>query len=192
MTSAILDRALNYYTDQVLALQIFYAVGFLAALLLLVQIGLFFIGLDGHHDIDLTHADGSLGFLSLRSLAGFFIGFGWTGVIAYKGGWGIGGATVAAFGAGFVLMAAMYAILRLLYAHRSSGNIRMENAVGKTGRVYLSIPPQGAHGGQVQITFQGQMHTLPALTRSAEAITTGSTVVVREIIPPETLLVEKL
>jgi hypothetical protein len=192
MNSAILDRALSYYTDQVLALQIFYAVGVLAAVLLLLQIGLFFIGMDGHHDIDPTHADGSLGFLSLRSIGGFFVGFGWTGVITYKAGWGVGGATAAAFGAGLLVMGAMYAILRVLYAQKSSGNIRMANAIGKTGRVYLSIPANGSTGGQVQITFQGQMHTLPALTRGPEPIPTGSAVIVHEIIPPETLLVEKL
>jgi hypothetical protein len=36
------------------------------------------------------------------------------------------------------------------------------------------------------------MQTLPALTRAAEPIATGSAVIVREILPPDTLLVEKL
>jgi hypothetical protein len=89
-------------------------------------------------------------------------------------------------------MGAMFSIVRLLYAQKSSGNVRMENALGKTGRVYLSIPANGNTGGQVQITFQGQMHTMPALTRATEPIATGSAVIVREVIPPETLLVEKL
>jgi membrane protein implicated in regulation of membrane protease activity len=192
MTSAILDRTLNYFTDQVLALQIFYTIGIVAALLLLLQIGLFFLGFDGHHDFDPSHVDGEIGFVSLRSIAGFFIGFGWMGVIAFKAGWGVGGATGAGFVAGLVIMTAIYLLVRLLYKARSSGNIRMENAVGQTGRVYLSIPASGLMGGQVQITFQGQMQTLPALTRGAEPIATGSAVIVREVIPPETLLVEKL
>jgi membrane protein implicated in regulation of membrane protease activity len=136
--------------------------------------------------------DGSVGFFSLRSIVGFFVGFGWAGVIAFKAGWGVAGATGAAFGAGVIVMALIYLLVRLLYAQRSSGNIRMENAVGKTGRVYLSIPASGVHGGQVQITFQGQMLTLPALTKGAEPIPTGTAVIVREVIPPETLLVERL
>jgi hypothetical protein len=192
MTSALLDRALHYYTDQVFALQIFYTIGIVAALLLLLQIGLFFLGFDGHHDFDPSHVDGEIGFVSLRSIAGFFIGFGWTGVITFKAGWGVGGATGAGFGAGLLIMTAIYLLVRLLYRARSSGNIRMENALGKTGRVYLSIPADGGTGGQVQITFQGHLQTLPALTRAAEPIATGSAVIVREIIPPETLLVEKL
>lgn len=192
MTFAIIQQALNYFTEQVLALQIFYGIGFVAALLLFVQIGLFFLGFDGHHDFDPSHVDGEIGFLSLRSMVGFFVGFGWTGVITFKAGWGIGGATGAAFVAGLAVMTAIYLLIRLLYRAKSSGNIRMENAIGQTGRVYLSIPAAGLTGGQVQITFQGQMQTLPALTRSADSIATGSAVIVREIIPPDTLLVEKL
>jgi len=190
--ASFLDRILHYYSDQVLALQIFYAIGIVAALLLIAQIGLFLIGMDGHHDFDPSHPDGSLGFFSLRSMVGFFVGFGWIGVIAFKAGWGIAGATLAAFGAGLLIMGVMYGLVRLLYAQKSSGNIRMENAIGKTGRAYLRIPADGLTGGQVQITFQGQMHTLPAITRAGESIPTGSAVIVREIIPPETLLVEKL
>jgi membrane protein implicated in regulation of membrane protease activity len=191
-SESIMNQVLDYFTGQLLALQIFYTIGLVAALLLLVQIGLFFLGFDGHHDFDPSHMDGSVGFVSLRSMVAFFVGFGWTGVIAYKAGWGVGGATAAAFGAGLILMALMYSIIRLLYAQRSSGNIRMENAIGNTGRVYLSIPASGATGGQVQITFQGQMQTLPALTKGADPIPTGTAVIVRETIPPDTLIVEKL
>jgi hypothetical protein len=188
----MMDRLLDYFSGQVLPLQIFYGIGIVAGLLLLVQVGLFFLGMDGQHDFDLAHMDGSVGFLSLRTIVGFFVGFGWAGVIAYKAGWGVAGATGAAFAAGFAVMSAMFLLIRLLYAQRSSGNLRMENAIGQTGRVYLSIPAGGATGGQVQITFQGGMHTLPALTRAAEPIPSGTAVIVREIIPPETLLVEKL
>ncbi len=187
-----MNQVWDHFSEQVLPLQIFYGIGVVAALLLFMQIGLFFLGFDGHHDFDPSHMDGSVGFISLRSLVGFFVGFGWTGVIAYKAGLGVLGATLAAFGVGFIFMAAMYLLVRVLYAQRSSGNIRMENAVGKTGRVYLSIPASGAAGGQVQITFQGQMQTLPALTRSGEHIPSGVAVIVREIVPPDTLLVEKL
>jgi hypothetical protein len=192
MTFAILQQALNYYTGQVLALQIFYGIGVVAGLLLFVQIGLFFLGFDGHHDLDAAHLDGEIGFLSLRGIVGFFVGFGWTGVITFKAGWGIGGATVAAVVAGLAFMTAIFLLIRLLYRARSSGNIRMENAIGQTGRVYLGIPAAGATGGQVQITFQGRMQTLPALTRATELIPSGSAVIVREIVPPDTLLVEKL
>jgi hypothetical protein len=187
----MLDQTLNYFTGQVLPLQIFYTIGIVAALMLFLQAGMLLLGFDGHHDFDPSHADG-VGFISLRSIVGFFVGFGWTGVIAYKAGWGVMGATVAAFAAGLIVMAAIYSLIRLLYKTRSSGNIRMENAIGQTGRVYLSIPSSAAGGGQVQITFQGQMQTLPALTRGSEGIPTGSAIIVREIIPPETLVVEKL
>jgi membrane protein implicated in regulation of membrane protease activity len=191
MTFAIVQQVLSYYSDQVLALQIFYGIGLAAALLLLVQVGLFFFGLDGHHDFDPSHLDGEIGFFSLRSIVGFFVGFGWTGAIAFKAGWGIVGATAAAFAAGLIFMVAIYLLISLLYRARSSGNIRMENAIGQTGRVYLSIPANGATGGQVQVTFQGQLQTLPALTRGADPIATGSAIVVREVVPPD-MLVEKL
>jgi hypothetical protein len=87
-------------------------------------------------------------------------------------------------------MTAIYLIIRMLYRAKTSGNVDAKNAIGQTGRVYLSIPAAAAHGGQVQVTFQGQMHTMPAITRREAAIPSGSSVVVREVIPPETLVVE--
>lgn len=192
MESGIVQQATQYFSSQVLPLQIFYAIGIVAALLLFVQIGLFFLGFDGHHDLDAAALDGDVGFFSLRSAVGFFVGFGWTGVIAFKAGWGVAGSTAAAFGAGLVVMSAIYAVIRLLYRARTSGNIDAKNAVGQTGRVYLSIPAAAASGGQVQVTFQGQLHTMPAITRRDAAISSGSSIVVREIIPPETLVVEPL
>lgn len=192
MDSGPFQQVTQYYSSQVLPLQIFYGIGIVAALVLFLQIGLFFLGFDGHHDVDAVSLDGDVGFFSLRSVVGFFVGFGWTGVIAFKAGWGTGGATAAGFGAGLVVMVVIYLIIRTLYRARSSGNIDTKNAIGQTGRVYLSIPAAAASGGQVQVTFQGQMHTMPAITRRENAIPSGSTIVVREVIPPETLVVEPI
>jgi hypothetical protein len=192
MILASIHGLLDNFANQVLPLQIFYGIGIVAAVLLLVQIAMLALGFDGHHDIDAAGGDGDIGFVSARGVVGFFVGFGWTGVIAFKAGWGVIGATAAAAVAGLVFMTALYLVARLLYAQQSSGNVRMENAIGKTGSVYLSLPGAGLPGGQVQIVFQGRMQTLPAITRAAEPIPSGSAVIVREIVPPDILLVEKL
>jgi hypothetical protein len=192
MSLASITGLLDTFANQVLPLQIFYGIGLVAAVLLVVQLIMFMLGLDGHHDLDAAVSHGDVGFASVRGIVGFFVGFGWTGVIAFKAGWGVLGATAAASMAGLAFMTAIYFLARLLYAQQSSGNVRMENAVGKTGRVYVSLPGGGLPAGQVQIVFQGQMHTLPAITRAAESIPSGSNVIVREIVQPDILLVERL
>lgn len=184
---------LGFLTGATLALQIFYVIGIVAGLALLLQIALMLFGFDGQEDADVAGAaDGEVGFFSLRSVVAFFVGFGWTGVIATKAGWNVPAAIAAGAAAGLAFMAVIYAIIRLLYAQRTSGNLRLENAVGQTGRVYVGIPAAGVAGGQVQVTVQGSLQTLPAITRGDAPIPSGSTVIVRATVPPDLLIVEPL
>ena len=55
---------------------------------------------------------------------------------------------------------------------RSSGNLKIENAVGVEARVYLEVPGERAGTGTVTVPIQGRSKQYKAVTRGP-AIATG-------------------
>lgn len=168
-------------------LPLFYGIALVASLVLVVQVVLTFFGFD---DFDADGADFGSGIVTLRSLTGFFGGFGWTGVLMLESGFSTGVSTLAGVVVGIVLMLSFAYLMKLLYSLRESGNVELEAAIGKTGTVYVSIPPGGASVGQIQIMVQGRLQVVPASTNSAERIPSGGHVRVLDLIDGMTLLVE--
>ena len=72
-----------------------------------------------------------------------------------------------------------------------SGTLKMSNAVGKLGEVYLVIPGNRGGMGKVQLNVQGTMRTLDAITDDAETIPTSSIIHVLNVIDDHILLVKK-
>ena len=72
----------------------------------------------------------------------------------------------------------------------SGANIR--NAVGKQGTVYLIIPPKGKGKGKVSVVVQERLREFDAVTESKEDIPTGSQIIVKDVVHPNTLVVEKI
>lgn len=195
-----------------MALTIFYAIGIVATVILILQIVLSLIGLGGDHDladgagVDVDHADfGGLehagagvehdsgpGLISLRSLLAFFSGFGWGGALLIRLRMptvlAVGGALIIG---GFFLLVVFW-LMGLIYSLSESGTIELRNAVGQTGTVYLPIPPQRSGQGQVQVTVQGRLRELPAMTDAAERLPTGTPVRVIGMLTHDVVLVEKL
>lgn len=182
-------------------LQIFYAIGILSVLVLIVQALLLLVGVGGH-DVDVgatdLHADaltggadgGGLHILSVRSVTAFFAGFGWAGAIATSGGLGIGLVLLVALGVGVVFMGLVYYLMRALFSLRDSGTLDYRNAVGVVGTVYMAIPPGQSGVGQVQIVVQGSLRTLPACTRGMSKLASNTRVRVIDLADAQTLLVE--
>ena len=72
---------------------------------------------------------------------------------------------------------------------QSDGTLRLSDAIGQQGKVYLTIPAGGA--GQVQVGFQGRLMIFEAMSSNKEAIKTGEPVVVIDVVGGNTLVVEK-
>jgi membrane-bound ClpP family serine protease len=89
--------------------------------------------------------------------------------------------------AGLCAMFIIWGIVRTFVHFQNDGSMKMESAVGKEGIVYTTIDP--ATGGQIQITLNTGLETLPAVTRETEPISTGKTVTVIRLDGPN-LLVE--
>lgn len=147
---------------------------------LLGQAGLNLFGLGGDTDVDadvdaddLDAGDGSVSFISVRTLASFMTMFGLVGWLGTERGWG--GIKTPLF-ALFSGASTMLIVAYLMYTFRklvSSGNVDPQNAVGQTATVYLRIPGNHAGRGKVTVTLQGRSQQFDAVT-AGEALPTGA------------------
>ena len=141
----------------------------------------------GGHDVgdvdhgDAHHGDSTTAFnlLSIQSLATLAMGTGWMGLAAMRS-LHLGDAAAVLLGLAFGI-AMVFMMGKLLLKARqleSSGTLDVQEALGQTGSVYLSIPEGGK--GQVQIVVQGRLVTLDARSPGA-AIPTGTKILVEEV-----------
>lgn len=161
-----------------------------------LQIVMFLGSLFGGHDMDgdsdASHGDAGVKFLSVRAFVAFLVGFGWTGAMAMRQGFGLGPSTVIAFFSGLVFMAVIFAIMRAMMTLRDDGTLDYQNAVGTTCRVYVTIPPARSGYGQVELMIQSRLTTVQAVTDHPEALRPQASVTVTEIEPGNLLVVKPL
>ncbi len=169
--------------------------GSLAALiqmiLLLLGIGDSDLDVDVDADVD---ADIDVGFdfpiFTIKSFIGFIGGFGWGGLIGYYRGFSGTWQVVLAFAIGIVFALLVSTMLYLLSKLKSSGNLNLNNAIGKIGDVYLQIPAKGEGTGIVNVIVQDSLRELKAMSEG-DAIPTGEKVKIVKL-AGNTLVVETI
>ncbi|MFC1529324.1 LapA family protein [Gemmatimonadota bacterium] len=195
---------IEWWDALTLPYQVFYGVGILGTVLLIVQLLMMLIGgiddmdvadgvdMDGldavDGQVDIEHATG-LQILSTRTVVAFMTGFGWTGAFALGEGLSLTVALLLAFVVGVLLMWLVYLLMRMLFSLRDSGSLDYRNAIGKIGTVYIRIPPGREGEGQVQVGVQGRLSTVAACTDEDELISSGRQIRVTGLVPPRTLVV---
>jgi membrane-bound ClpP family serine protease len=151
--------------------------------ILVLRLVLMLIGLDqgdSAGDSALDQSDhgaehsGAFTFLSLQSIAGFFTMFGLVGLgllriqvrdwLSLLGGMAAG--TLTAWATGMIFLS-----MRRL---QSEGTLDIRNAMGQVGTVYLTIPAEGT--GVVNVTVQGTLRTMDAVSEDGTPIATGKIV----------------
>ncbi|MFT4175432.1 MAG: hypothetical protein QM627_02140 [Luteolibacter sp.] len=176
-----------------LELQVFYGIGIVALMVLLLQLLLsVFGGMDQDYDLDPGDHSSGLSFFSIRGVTAFFVGFGWMGVVMLKAGHGLPLAITAGSLVGLALMCAIFLMMKSMLRLQSSGTLDYGNAVGQIGNVYVTIPPNQQSGGQIEILLQGRLIMADALSRGAEPLRPGTKIKVIEKIGHSTLVVEPL
>ncbi len=180
-----------------LPLKIYWVVAIPFTLLFLFQLILTFTGGD-FSDSDATgdsdaaiDADTGIDFqfLTLKNLIAFFTIFGWTGVACLSSGVGVALTVIISLIAGLIMMAIMASLFWFMGRLTDDGTMRMKNAIGKTGTVYLPIPGNRSGTGQIQIKVQG-LQTLDAMTDNTFGFRTGQVVQVIEVLNGDILLVK--
>lgn len=173
--------------------------------ILLVQFVLLLLGLEGHghdfsHDAVVLHGDVNgagdstshlLGVLSVRTLVAAVAFFGLVGVATSSAGFSPYSAFLTSIAAGGAAMVFMAWLMRSLYRLRSEGNVQIENAIGETGTVYLTIPAGKSGAGKVTVEVQERFMEYPAMTAGPE-LATGTPVVVVGVIGGDILEVALL
>lgn len=162
----------------------------------LLVLTIFTSAVDTDVQTDLGHSFGDgdgmpFQLLSLKNIVGFFTMFGWSGLGFLSIGMAPWLVIVLSFICGFLMMLAMASLFYFMSKLAETGNMNIRNAVGRTGEVYLPIPAKRAGMGKIQITVQGTLQTLDAITDDLEAISTSSIIEVTDVINNQILLVRK-
>lgn len=174
--------------------QIYWIIAIPSTLILLIVLVTTFLGGDTDVDADFdtdADADGGAGFqfFTFKNMIGFFTIFGWTGIGCIKNGYGSGLVLFISIICGLIMMAAMASIFYMMTKMVEEGTMKMKNAIGRTGEVYLPIKSKRGAFGKVQIKIQGSTHELQALTDDEDDLAVGSVVKVVEVIDNTILLV---
>ena len=140
--------------------------------------------------VDSDHGIG-FQFISIKNLIGFFTIFSWTGIACTAAGLNPILTVVIAVVAGLIMMLLMGLLIYYMGKLAEDGSMKMEDAIGKTATVYLTIPAKRSAQGKVQLTLHG-FQTLDAVTDDAEELKNGNMVKVVDIINNEILVVTKL
>lgn len=186
-----------YYQGLTLIQKVFFVCAIAGGTVFVIRTIMLLIGLGTDTDVGeavhsgMADTDVSFHFLTIHGITAFFLIFGVTGMVVLKSRdseWLAVGAGIAA---GLLVMFMIAKIFSSMRRLQTEGNIRMENAIGQEGVVYLNIPPGGI--GKVQVSIQGSLKIFDARTGAAkELIRTGDRVKVVEVTPENMLIVEKM
>ncbi len=149
-------------------------------------------GLDGDVDADIE-GDTGIGFqfFSFKNIVAFFTIFGWSGISFLEAGMSKGIVVLLAAVCGLAMMFVMAFLIYQMRKMTSSGTLRMENAIGQIGEVYLTIGANRSRMGKVQITVQGALRELDALTDEEKDLPTHTVITVKEITSNGILIVSQ-
>jgi hypothetical protein len=173
--------------------KVYWMVAFASSLLFLVVIGLTIAGTDSSEMGD-GDFDGGIDFqfLNFKNTVGFFTIFSWSGLACIYSDYSQTTTLVVSIFCGLLMMFAMAGLFYLLRNMGQDSTLKMENAIGLIGEVYIPIGHNRSTIGKVQIRVQGALRELDALTDAEIDLTTGMVVRVNEIISDHILLVEKV
>ena len=167
------------------------------SLFFIIQTIMTFVGGGDTGDIS-ADIDGDVGFgnslgdlFSLRSLINFLLGFSWGGIALFSviSNKSMLITVAALIGLGFVII--FFLILQQLFKLAKDGSFKMEDALNKTGEVYLTIPAHRDGKGKVLISVGGSVRELDAMTDGLESLYNTTAVKVVKI-ENNILIVEKI
>ena len=197
---------INWWNSLSIVSQAFACVAIPATLILLIQTILMLIGIENESDglgddipddlpDDVPEVDGVFGdgdvsdvsdgvgfeglkIFSVRGMIAFFVVFGWVGLAMDATEVALPITLIVSTVAGAAMMLVLAVMMRAVMRLRNDGNTDNRNAIGKSGKVHLTIPAKRAGEGKVHVMLQGSYVERGAVTDDEEPIPTGSEVVV--------------
>ena len=141
---------------------------------------------DGSDDTPDDSGNWLVSVLTLRSIGTALTFFGLIGMAGLRAGWDRPIHVLVALAAAGGSLYAVVALMRSFQRLGKAPVVRLEEAVGQTGKVYLRIPANDAGCGKVTMVLNGQSMEVLARTKGEE-LPTGSTVVVYGVLDASTL-----
>lgn len=127
---------------------------------------------DGLFDIQIGDTDLSFKALTFQGLSSFLMMFGLIGLMISEMDAPRALSILGGLGAGGLSMWMVSKLFNTFKELETDQTMNLDNANGATGTVYLRIPEKGE--GQIQITFQGAMRTMSAISADGVEIPTGT------------------
>ena len=164
------------------AQQFYWYIAIGASVIFIIQTIMTFIGADADTGVDadfdgnLDSGDSPFQLFSLRNLINFLLGFGWAGVSLYNLIPSKVVLGIVALLVGIVFIAIFFFIMKALMKLSEDNSFKIEDTIGKTADVYLTIPAAKNGKGKIFISVKGSTHELSAITTNTDAIKNGSLV----------------
>lgn len=192
---------INWWNELLLIQQIFALIAIPSTFLIVLQTVLMLIGIggdnaadaDGDIDVDdLEVPDDGLAIFTVRGVTSMLCITGWVAVALLETSLPQGVSIAIAILCGVATLIGMAYLMRAVYGLQSSGNIDVENCIGKIGEVYIPIPSSGNGAGKVNLTVQEKFSEFSAITTGGDQLKTGSFVRVVAVGPSGVLVVEPI
>lgn len=145
------------------------------------------------HDVLHSNEDAGPGFsfFTIRNFIAFFTVFSWSGLAFDNAGLGLLLTLALSVLVGIIAMLIISSLFYFTSKMASSGNISIKNAIGSTGKVYLPIKANQGNIGKVQVTFQGSVREMQAVTTQGSDLPTNTIIKVTGLADDSILIVEK-
>lgn len=146
---------------------------------------------DVHTDTDIGHVDSPMELFTLRNLINFLLGFSWGGICFYSTIDNKNLLVIAALAVGVIFVTLFFYIIQQIKKLEENNVFDYQNVIGQKAEVYLRIPGKQHGKGKINVSYNGAMHELDAVS-DHETIATGDKVLILEVLPDQVLLVKPL
>lgn len=179
--------------------KMFWGIALFSTVFFLLQTAATLIGLsdsegmdmDAPSDAMIDGADGMMDLFTLRNMVNFLLGFGWAGVCLHS----VIESTLLLVVVSLLIGCAFVALFVFVYKQmmrlEKHGNVEFSDALGTTQTVYLRIPAGMEGRGKVQLSLNGSVYEVDAMTKG-EAIASGQKVKLLAMEGPSAYIVEKI
>ncbi len=173
---------INYLNELVRSGSIFWFCALAGSGMFLIQFIINIFGMGNHDSFDSSNVssdtihDGSqssadarmLKWLSMQTITGFLMMFGWTAITCQNEfGFQVPLTIGISFASGIIAALIIRSIFKLAKKLKSSGSVyKIEDAIGKEGYVYQSIPKNGK--GKISMSLQNFTHEIDAISHHNE------------------------
>jgi len=131
----------------------------------------------GGHETTSQHSSSWLfAVLSFRTLVAAITFFGLVGLAAQSAGQVVGVQLLLAVAAGIGAMYGVHWLMRTIGRLGEDATLRVKNALGQEGTVYIPIAGARAQAGKIQLRLQNRLVEYEAVTSTPERLATGTKV----------------